>query len=811
MSISKKLTIMMLLGILLPASVMIYINYNATAKIITSMVQANLKAGVQQRINYLERYTTHLFKTLTIMSQKEELKSAYKEKNERKILSLLSSVAKAHSFYDMFIISLDGTIQYTIKKEDDLHKSLNKSPLKHTKFAQAFQKVLQTQKNTIANFSYYEASQKYAAFLLVPIYDEGKLIAVLAAQEDIDIFMEISSDYSGLGKTGEIVFLQKEDTEAVIISKLRNDKGKIFSHYVSLSGENTLPIQKAVNGEFGQGIYDDYEDIEVIASWGYIKSFQVGMVIKIDTSEAYEKIVYLKNLVLIMGFVILFVILYLVWHIRKIVRTLDEKKVQYEYAINGSQDGLWDWNLVTNELYLSPRLKEMLGYSDEEMPNALESWERVVHPDDYDRAVEFIAQCHKNPDLEYKIEYRAKHKDGSWVWILDRGETIFKDAKAVRMVGFHTDITQQKKLEEQLRKSQETFEQFMRYMPVSILILQDRKIVYANQYAKSFFGEKSFLGKTAADIHPKELADRIHEIETRALEEKIYDTLLEIEGPKGERYVKNIIAFSMEESVKGRQGIISLDITERFNTQKALEEKEEIMIAQSRHAAMGEMISMIAHQWRQPISVISMDANNVLVDIELDALDSESLQKDIVDILDQTKYLSKTIDDFRNFFKPSKTKDEVVVSNVFEESLAVIVKSLENNNIEVINDFQTQTVLNLFSRELLQVFINILNNAKEALVENKKDERKITNRIYEDEKFVIISICDNAGGIPEDVKNKIFEPYFTTKESKNGTGLGLYMSKIIIEKHLKGSIIVIDNSEGVCFEIHLPKINTQDE
>ncbi len=206
-----------------------------------------------------------------------------------------------------------------------------------------------------------------------------------------------------------------------------------------------------------------------------------------------------------------------------------------------------------------------------------------------------------------------------------------------------------------------------------------------------------------------------------------------------------------------------------------------------------------------------MDANNILVDIELDSVESESLKNDVTDIIEQTQYLSKTIDDFRDFFKPSKIKDTVLISDVFEESLAVILKSLENNNIEVINEFKTQTPLTLFSRELLQVFINILKNAKEALLENRIVDKKIINRIYEDENFVIISICDNAGGISDEVYEKIFEPYFTTKDSKNGTGLGLYMSKTIIEKHLKGSIIVHKNSEGVCFKIQLPKIEISDE
>jgi PAS domain S-box-containing protein len=811
MKVAHKLTLIILLGVLLPATIMTYINYNNTAKIISSIMQDNLQISVKQRINYVESYTQHLLKSLVIISQKQQLIEAYKNKNEKELQAVLIPDAKAHSFYDIFLISKDGTINFTLQKESDLDKNLYNEPLKNTKFAKAFKELIETQKEIVTNFSYYEPSKKQAAFFLVPVIEKGKIIAVLAAQEDINIFVELSSDYSGLGKTGEIIFAQKENNKLVFINKLRNTNEEIFSSSVFMGSDKGIPAQKAVDGEFGKGIYSDYRGREVIASWGYINLFKIGMVVKVDTAEAYAQIKHIKFIALSMGLIILLVVLYLIFHIRRVVKSIEEKRLQYEYAIYGAHDGLWDWNLVRNSLYMSPRLKEMIGYKDDELKNTPKSWENLIHPDDYKRRVAFMQMCHKDPELEYKIEYRVRHKNGSWIWILDRAKTVFNGTQAVRMVGFHTDITQEKNLEDELRKTKDTFEQFMCYIPVNIFILQDRKIVYANQSAKAPFGEKSIFGKTAADLYSKDLADKIYAIETRALEEKVYDTVMEIEGPDKELRVKHVIAFSMEESAKGRQGIISLDITQRFKTQKALEEKEELMIAQSRHAAMGEMISMIAHQWRQPISVISMDANNILVDLELESLDEEFLKKDLMDIVEQTRYLSKTIDDFRNFFKPSKVKDEVLVSDVFKESLAVINKSLQNNNIEVVNEFNTQTVVKIFSHELLQVIINILKNAKEALLEYRDDSRAIINRIYEDEDFIIISICDNAGGISDENIAKVFEPYFTTKESKNGTGLGLYISKTIVEKHLKGSIVIANKDDGSCFKIYLPKADVDAE
>lgn len=251
--------------------------------------------------------------------------------------------------------------------------------------------------------------------------------------------------------------------------------------------------------------------------------------------------------------------------------------------------------------------------------------------------------------------------------------------------------------------------------------------------------------------------------------------------------------------------VVFNDITEVEYAIKELKEKDEIMIAQSRHAAMGEMISMIAHQWRQPISAIAMDANNILADIGLDMLDSESLNSVSKDIIRQTQELSKTIDDFKNFFRPGKTAEEISIEDVFNEAFSVVGKSLENNNIEVKKEFKTSNKITTYSRELMQVIINIVKNAKEALVANDIEDKEIDISVEEESNIFTIKICDNAGGVDKDIVHQIFNPYFTTKNEKQGTGLGLYMSKTIVEKHLKGKIEVTNIESGACFQITLPK------
>jgi len=234
--------------------------------------------------------------------------------------------------------------------------------------------------------------------------------------------------------------------------------------------------------------------------------------------------------------------------------------------------------------------------------------------------------------------------------------------------------------------------------------------------------------------------------------------------------------------------------------------KDEIMLTQSRHAAMGEMIGMIAHQWRQPITVIAMGANNMLVDIELEEVNEESIKEQAESILKQTEYLSKTIDDFRNFFRPSKKKEEVKLEEVMAEAEVIIDKSLENNKITLTIKDNNGYKVKTYSRELLQVFINLLKNAKESLIEHREKDRHIDVMISDDVDNVITTICDNGGGIDEAIIERIFDPYFSTKDEKTGTGLGLYMSKTIIEKHLHGMIEVSNTKEGACFKITIPLV-----
>ena len=262
-------------------------------------------------------------------------------------------------------------------------------------------------------------------------------------------------------------------------------------------------------------------------------------------------------------------------------------------------------------------------------------------------------------------------------------------------------------------------------------------------------------------------------------------------------------------NVIGVLGVIN-DITEQINTQKQINLQEQLLIQQSKLASMGEMIANIAHQWRQPLSIISTSATGIKIQKELGISDNDSEIKSLETINENAQYLSNTIDDFRDFFKKSKTKDLINLNNLFEKTLKLILTRLKNKEITIIKN-SINLEFETYEREIIQVFMNILNNSIDAF-ENKNYNKFI---FFETEKFenkIVIKIKDNAGGIDDNILDRIFEPYFTTKDSKQGTGIGLYMCNEIIVKHLNGKIFVTnelfeyENNQykGSQFTIELP-------
>ena len=240
-------------------------------------------------------------------------------------------------------------------------------------------------------------------------------------------------------------------------------------------------------------------------------------------------------------------------------------------------------------------------------------------------------------------------------------------------------------------------------------------------------------------------------------------------------------------------------------------ETRTIMLQQSKLAQMGELLGMVAHQWRQPLSMVS----NTILLAQLDLMqkrgdfDKFNRREDFLKQLDDTffqindyiKFLTNTINDFMDFYKPSRDKEMVNITTPIEDVLNMLYNLLENSGIVIVKRYQTYKAIPLYKSEIVQVILNIIKNSEDNFQEKKVDSPRIYIETKERGENSVISISDNGGGIDEEILPKIFEPYFSTKKEKSGTGIGLHMSKIIVEEHNGGKIETYNTKNGVCFEL----------
>ena len=348
---------------------------------------------------------------------------------------------------------------------------------------------------------------------------------------------------------------------------------------------------------------------------------------------------------------------------------LKEIKEQYSEAIDGVEDGLWNYDLLKNKIYLSKRCKEILLYKENDDISNMRFWLKAIHKNDKKIAIEKYKSHLEGKTNIYEDVYRLKSKTGAYVYIKIRAKVFFdKNNKAYKIMGFYTDVNEIKLL------------------------------------------------------------------------------------------------------------------------QKQNNQKEILLFQQSKLASMGEMIANIAHQWRQPLSLISTLSSSIQVYMQYGKFSQNDVYKDLDKVNDTVEYLSLIIDKFSNFFNPNNELEEFYLKDMIDENIEILQSSFKENEVYFIMNIEN-TKLKAYKFELLQVLINIINNAKDALVDKDIENKLIFINSYVKENNIYIEIVDNALGIPFNLSSKIYEPYFSTKDKLQGAGIGLYMSLSIIKKHFKGSLI----------------------
>jgi len=272
--------------------------------------------------------------------------------------------------------------------------------------------------------------------------------------------------------------------------------------------------------------------------------------------------------------------------------------------------------------------------------------------------------------------------------------------------------------------------------------------------------------------------------------------------------------------------IFITDVTHRMNTQQLLlqdrnenelrsreliyenKQKDKMMMLQSRHAQMGEMISMIAHQWRQPLTVISILIQGIYIKFHTNRLNEKNMEKFQKSTQEQIQLMAHTINDFKDFFKPEKEKKNFNLTDTIYHVIKLLHPLLEDEKIHIETTLLENIVISGYSNEFAQTLINIFTNAKDALSLLPQDIQKVI-KVYtiQNQNTISIHIEDNAGGVSPEIIDTIFKPYFSTKKKEEGTGLGLYMSKMIIEEYMDGHITVRNGKDGAIFTIVLTLVN----
>jgi PAS domain S-box-containing protein len=502
--------------------------------------------------------------------------------------------------------------------------------------------------------------------------------------------------------------------------------------------------------------------------------------------------------------------------------SLEHWKKRFELAIIASNDGLWDIDFKTEKIYFSDKWLDMFGYKKGEI-NTFREWFNLIHNEDKENVKKLFDRIFdKNTDT-FICEYRLQTKNDGFRWVLARGKSFVNDDnKLDRMLMMSMDIDKNKRMKKELLDVELLVEDGK---IVIFKLLNDERlsVKYISNSIKTF-------GYTKQEFESNEMSlmnmiyiydiDKVQVAINAALKNDLesFTVVCRVLNAANEiRWISSRMIL-----IKNHSGEVSYfygyinDITKIKVSQEELKlkveeevsknrDKDRILIQQSKLASMGEMIGNIAHQWRQPLNNVSLILQFLRDNYKNAEVSSEKLDRFMVKANTHIEYMSDTIDDFRNFYKPSKTQNEFSVKECINTLLYMVKNQYESQNIKI--EFESnEVVITNYENELKQSLLNILNNAKDALLSKKENtnfEARINILLVKKDDTLKIEITNNGGVIKDDVIDRIFEPYFTTKFEHQGTGIGLYMTQSIIETNMKGKIEVKNIEDGVKFTITL--------
>ena len=503
--------------------------------------------------------------------------------------------------------------------------------------------------------------------------------------------------------------------------------------------------------------------------------------------------------------------------------SLTHWKNRFQLAVIASNDGLWDIDFETEEIYFSKKWLEISGYKDGEVKK-FSDWFALIHKNDKVQVENIFEEIFANKRDSFVCEYRLKTKNEGFKWMLGRGR-LFIDTETghKRMLMMSMDIDKNKRMKKELLDVELLVEDgkiviFKLFNDEKMSVKYISNAIKNYGYTKEIFenGEMNFL-----DLIHKEDIKIVKVALNAALTQDLKDFTFVCRASNAANDIRwiscrTLVLKDHSGNIVNFYGYIN-DITKIKLSEQELKDrvekelkknrqKDRIMIQQSKLAAMGEMLGNIAHQWRQPLNNVGLYLQFLKDNYKNENSNEELVNKYFDKSFSQITYMSQTIDDFRNFYKPSKQKIKFNVEHAIDSTLEIIKAQLKIQDIKLIKDIQDIELIS-FENELQQSILNVLSNAMDAIKQKRetiKFEAYISIDVKVNEEFVNIDIQNNGGQIDEDIISRIFEPYFTTKFEAQGTGIGLYMTKSIIETNMKGKLEVCNTDDGVLFMIKLP-------
>jgi PAS domain S-box-containing protein len=510
--------------------------------------------------------------------------------------------------------------------------------------------------------------------------------------------------------------------------------------------------------------------------------------------------------------------------LRETQEKLAASETRFRWLYESNLIGIFYWNRDGAITDANQAYCDLAGYTSEECKGGGLNWLEVTAPEYLERDLAAVAESEIHGICKSYEKLFINRATGEKVPVLT---AIAISAGSEEGIGFAVDLTELKRAEQALKQSESTLKLAVETTGLGIfdLDLKTGKGEWS-PIAKGHYGlpaeAQVDLTTVIEGVHPedREKLERIARDAASPGGAGIYSAEYRTVAPEDGRVrwisMRGRVFYDEEGTplrlvgaclnvtdVVQAQETIKEEMSERLRAVEELRRQEQLLIRQGRLAAMGEMIANIAHQWRQPLNTLALIIQELPTYHERNLLTAEYLEGSVARAMQVINYMSQTIDGFRNFFGPDKERQTFLAGEVLEQTVSILDAAFAELHLELQVSIDREAVVHGIPNEYSQVILNILMNAKDALLERKVEHPKVEVRLFREGGKAVITITDNAGGIPPEIMDKVFDPYFTTKGPDKGTGIGLFMSKTIIEKNMKGSLTVTNQREGAQFRIEV--------